>query len=187
MEQRVSLITLGVTDLARAKAFYEQLGWRGQEVEQTVFFQAGGLAVVLWDRRELAADARIDDAEADGFGGVGLAHNVRSQAEVEQVLAAARNAGATVTRSAAPTFYGGYAGCFTDLDGHLWEIAYNPGFPLAADGSLTVPQLSSARRRCSSFSCRPARAETARRRAAGPSRRSPRRRGRTTRPSARPA
>jgi catechol 2,3-dioxygenase-like lactoylglutathione lyase family enzyme len=145
MEQRISLVTLGVTDLPRARAFYERLGWRGQEVEETVFFQAGGLAVVLWSREKLAADAGISDNAADdenrddGFGGLSLAQNVRSREEVDGVLADAAAAGARITRPARETFYGGYAGCFTDPDGHVWEIAWNPGFPLAADGTLTVP------------------------------------------------
>jgi uncharacterized protein len=139
MEQRISLVTLGVTDLARARAFYERLGWRGQEVQQTVFFQAGPLAVVLWGRAALAADSGIDDRGADGFGGMALAHNVRSRAEVDEVLADAAAAGATVTRPAAETFYGGYAGCFTDPDGHVWEIAHNPGFALGPDGALALP------------------------------------------------
>ena len=143
MEQRVSLVTLGVVHLAAATAFYERLGWRGQEVERTVFFQAGGLAVVLWGRAELAQDAGVEDA-AGGFGGMALAHNVRSDAEVDEVLAEVARAGGTVTRAAAPTSYGGYAGCFTDLDGHVWEVAHNPAFPLAADGSLTVPDLRSS-------------------------------------------
>ncbi|GAB3354416.1 VOC family protein [Modestobacter lapidis] len=140
MEQRVSLVTLGVFDVARARAFYEALGWRGQEVEQTVFFQAGGLAVVLWGRAALAADACVEDTGA-AFGGTALAHNVRSPAEVDAVLAEAAAAGATVSRPAARTFYGGYAGCFADPDGHVWEIAFNPGFPLGPDGALTVPDL----------------------------------------------
>ncbi|MEV1016921.1 MULTISPECIES: VOC family protein [unclassified Micromonospora] len=142
MEQRISLITLGVADVARAKAFYEHLGWRGQEVEGTVFIQAGGLALVLWGRDKLAADAGIDDPGTDGFGGVTLAQNVRSQAEVDEVIATATKAGATVTKPAQETFYGGYAGYFADPDGHLWEIAWNPGFALAEDGSLTVPDFS---------------------------------------------
>ncbi|WFE64177.1 VOC family protein [Micromonospora sp. WMMD714] len=140
MDQRVSLITLGVADLPRARAFYERLGWRGQEVQETVFFQAGGLAVVLWGRAALAADGGVPDT---GPGAVSLAHNVHSRAEVDDILAAADRAGARITRPAAETFYGGYAGCFTDPDGHLWEIAWNPGFPLAEDGSLTVPDLTS--------------------------------------------
>ncbi|MEH1027122.1 VOC family protein [Micromonospora profundi] len=136
MEQRISLVTLGVTDVARAKAFYEQLGWRGQEVEETVFFQAGGLALVLWSRDKLAADAGITDP---GTGAMTLAQNVRSRAEVDELIAAAVKAGAEVTRPARETFYGGYAGCFADPDGHVWEIAWNPGFPLGPDGALTVP------------------------------------------------
>jgi predicted lactoylglutathione lyase len=144
VEQRVSLVTLGVSDLARARAFYEQLGWRGQEVSATVFFQAGGMALVLWSRAALAEDAGITDAGLDGFGGVALAHNVRSEAEVDEVLATAAQAGGTVTRAAAPTAYGGYAGCFTDPDGHVWEIAHNPGFPLADDGSLVLPDLGAS-------------------------------------------
>ncbi|MEU7970979.1 VOC family protein [Micromonospora sp. NPDC049089] len=139
MEQRISLITLGVADVARAKAFYEQLGWRGQEVEETVFFQAGGLALVLWGRDKLAEDAGI---EGPGTGAMTLAQNVRSQAEVDEVIATATKAGATVTKPARETFYGGYAGYFADPDGHLWEIAWNPGFTLAEDGSLAVPDFS---------------------------------------------
>ncbi len=142
MEQRVSLVTLGVADIHRARAFYERLGWHGQEVEETVFFQAGGLALVLWSRQKLAADIGTADDGSDGFGGMALAHNVRSQGEVDQIIATAQQAGATITRPPAATFYGGYAGCFADLDGHIWEIAHNPGFPLAADGSISIPDFS---------------------------------------------
>jgi uncharacterized protein len=143
MEQRLSLVTLGVADVAAARSFYGQLGWRGQEVEETVFFQAGGIALVLWGRDKLAADCGVVDEHTGGFGGVALAHNVRSPAEVDEVVAAAERAGATVTRSPGETFYGGYAGCFTDPDGHLWEIAHNPGFALAEDGSITIPDFGS--------------------------------------------
>lgn len=143
MEQRVSLITLGVADVGRARAFYEQLGWQGQEVEKTVFFQAGGLALVLWGRDKLALDCGIDEDGTGGFGGVALAHNVRSDTEVDALIAVAKAAGATVTRPPAKTFYGGYAGVFTDLDGHAWEIAHNPAFSLAEDGSLTLPDFHS--------------------------------------------
>ncbi|MFF1510759.1 VOC family protein [Streptomyces sp. NPDC058326] len=139
MEQRISLVTLGVADRARARTFYERLGWRGQEVEETVFLQAGGLGLVLWSREKLAADCGVDDPGTDGFGGIALAHNVRSPAEVDQLLAVAADAGATLTRPAAATSYGGYAGVFLDVDGHAWEIAHNPGFPLAEDGTLTLP------------------------------------------------
>jgi catechol 2,3-dioxygenase-like lactoylglutathione lyase family enzyme len=139
MDQRISLITLGVADLARARAFYERLGWQGQEVEETVFFQIGGAAMVLWARQKVADDAGIEDRTTDGFGGVTLAHNVRSPAEVDAVLSAADAAGAVITKPAQETFYGGYAGFFTDLDGHVWEIAHNPGFEIADDGSITIP------------------------------------------------
>jgi predicted lactoylglutathione lyase len=139
VEQRVSLITLGVADVAAARAFYEQLGWRGTEVEETVFFQAGALGFVLWSREKLAADSGLEDAGADGFGGVALAQNVRSRGEVDEVVAAAEAAGATVRKRPEETFYGGYAGYFSDPDGHVWEVAYNTGFTLAEDGSLQLP------------------------------------------------
>jgi predicted lactoylglutathione lyase len=144
VEQRISLVTLGVTDLGAAKAFYETLGWRGQEVQETVFFQAGGMAVVLWGRDKLARDCGLQDSSSAGFGGVALAHNVRSEAEVDCTIAAAQAAGATVTRSPAETFYGGYAGVFVDPDGHAWEIAYNPGFHLGEDGALTIPDFGAS-------------------------------------------
>ena len=144
MEQRISLITLGVADVGRARTFYEQLGWRGQEVEETVFFQAGAMALILWARHKLAGDAGIEDTSADGFGGLTLAHNVRSPAEVDELLATAANAGAEITQAARETFYGGYAGYFRDPDGHVWEIAYNPGFPLGPDGSITVPDFGAS-------------------------------------------
>jgi uncharacterized protein len=144
MEQRISLVTLGVADIERAKAFYGRLGWDGQEVEETVFFQAGGIGVVLWGREKLALDAGVADARAGGFGGMVLAHNVRSRAEVDAILDAATPAGATLTRPPADTFYGGYAGCFSDPDGHVWEVAHNPGFPLSGDGSITIPDFAGA-------------------------------------------
>lgn len=144
MEQRLSLVTLGVKDVDRARAFYERLGWHGQQLQETVFFQAGGIIVVLWGRDKLALDAGVADTAGVGFGGIALAHNVRSTEEVDSVVAAAADAGATVTRSPAETFYGGYAGYFTDLDGHAWEIAYNPGFHLSDDGSITLPDFGSS-------------------------------------------
>ncbi|MEV6678832.1 VOC family protein [Streptomyces erythrochromogenes] len=139
MEQRISLVTLGVADLARAKGFYTALGWRATEVEETVFHQAGGLALVLWDRRKLAADCGLADTPPTGFGGIALAHNVRTDAEVDAVLDAAAAAGGTVTRPAAVNTIGFYSGVFTDPDGHAWEIAHNPGFTLTEDGSLVLP------------------------------------------------
>jgi uncharacterized protein len=139
MDQRVSLITLGVADLPAARRFYEALGWECKEVEETVFVQAGGSAVVLWGREKLAEDAGVEDARADGFGGVALAQNVRSREEVDVIVRAAEAAGATITKAAAETFYGGYAAYFADLDGHFWEIAHNPGLTLTDDGSLVLP------------------------------------------------
>ena len=142
MEQRISLVTLGGSDLARAKAFYEQLGWHGQTVEETVFVQAGAMALVLWDRDKLAADCGLQPGPPAAFGGIVLAQNVRSSGEVDEIVATAAAAGATVTRPPSETFYGGYAGVFTDPDGHAWEIAYNPSFALAEDGTLTIPDFS---------------------------------------------
>jgi predicted lactoylglutathione lyase len=142
VEQRISLVTLGVADVTRARTFYERLGWQGQEVEETAFFQAGGIALVLWGRDKLADDASIEDGTANGFGGVALAQNVRSRAEVDEVLSAAADAGAVISQAARETFYGGYAGYFSDPDGHVWEIAYNPGFTLRPDGTIVIPDFA---------------------------------------------
>ena len=144
MEQRVSLITLGVVDLRRSRSFYEQLGWRGQEMEETVFFQAGGQAVVLWGRDKVAADAGIVDDGSSRFSGIVLAHNVPSREQVDEVVTAAEAAGGEVTKSPRETFYGGYAGFFRDPDGHVWEVAHNPGFILGDDGALTLPDFARA-------------------------------------------
>jgi uncharacterized glyoxalase superfamily protein PhnB len=107
-------------------------------VQETVFFQAGPLAVVLWGRDKLAEDSGIED-DGGRFGGIALAQNVRSAAEVDAICVAAEAAGATVTRPPSTTFYGGYAGVFRDPDGHLWEIAHNPGFTLDENGALILP------------------------------------------------
>src|SRR5919198_3091131 len=144
MEQRISLVTLGVSDLARSRTFYEALGWRGQEVEETVFFQAGGLALGLWGRDKLARECGLVDGTKAGFGGIALSHNVRSDAEVDDLLAAAERAGGTISKPAATNAVGFYSGAFVDPDGHAWEIAHNPGFPLAEDGSLTLPDFNAS-------------------------------------------
>ena len=138
MQQRVSLITLGVADVQRARAFYEALGWRAapSQAEDVVFFQAGGMVLALWDRAALAADSGVEDP--GGFGGIGLAHNVDSPEAVDAVLEEARAAGARVTRTGAPTFWGGYSGAFTDPNGHPWEVAHNPFWVLADDGSISI-------------------------------------------------
>jgi catechol 2,3-dioxygenase-like lactoylglutathione lyase family enzyme len=139
MEQRVSLITLGVGDLDRARLFYQALGWAaaGQPTEDVVFFQTGGMVLGLWSRVELARDSGVEDA--GGWGGVTLAHNVRSPAEVDKVIEEARRAGATITREPAATFWGGYSGVFVDPDGHPWEVAHNPGWALQPDGAVRLP------------------------------------------------
>jgi uncharacterized protein len=139
MESRLTLVTLGVRDLARARAFYEALGWRDRAPQgaDVVFFQSGGMVLGLWDRGMLAADSRMEDG--GGWGGVTLAHNVRSPAEVDAVLAEARAAGASVPREGAPTEWGGYSGLFVDPDGHPWEVAHNPGWELTEDGSVVLP------------------------------------------------
>jgi uncharacterized protein len=138
VEQRVSLITLGVTDLERSRAFYEALGWttRADPGDDVVFFQAGGMIVALWDRASLAEDSGVEDA--GGWGGITLAHNVRSPAEVDAVIAEAETAGAHIARPGAETFWGGYSGVFVDPDGHPWEVAHNPRWTLGPDGSVTL-------------------------------------------------
>lgn len=139
MEQRVSLITLGVRDVARARSFYETLGWQtgAEPGADIVFFQAGGMIVALWDRSKLAEDTGVP-ADGEGFDGVVLAHVVASEDEVDRVVAEAEAAGARVTDPPSATFWGGYSGKFTDPDGHAWEIAHNPSWTLAEDGSVRL-------------------------------------------------
>ena len=138
MEQRVSLVTLGVADLGRARGFYEALGWTtgAAPEDDVVFFQAGGMIVALWSRAQLAEDTAV--ADSGGWGGITLAHNVRSPNEVDAVLAEAEAAGATIGRPGAETFWGGYSGVLVDPDGHAWEIAHNPHWTLADDGSVSL-------------------------------------------------
>jgi uncharacterized protein len=139
MKQSVSLITLGVSDYVRSKAFYEAIGWApAMDVEETAFFAANGVVLVLWSRDKLAADMGVEDGGAR-WGGIALAHNVASDDEVERVIEDARANGARVTREPSRTFYGGYAGAFCDPDGHVWEVAHNPGFGLTDDGSVILP------------------------------------------------
>ena len=139
MEQRVSLVTLGVADLPRSRAFYQGLGWTPSPRSQddVVFFQAGGLVVGLWGRAALAEDSCVTDG--GGWGGITLAHNVRSPEEVTVVLARAEAAGGTIARSAAATFWGGTSGVFHDPDGHPWEVAHNPFWPLDENGAVVLP------------------------------------------------
>lgn len=135
MEQRISLVTVGVADVDRSRHFYEALGWRGESPDgEVVFFQAGGMVVALWGRDLLAADSLVDDS--GGWGGITLAHNVGSPDEVDAVLAEAEAAGGTVLRAGAPTEWGGYSGIFADPDGHPWEVAHNPHWRLDPDGTV---------------------------------------------------
>jgi catechol 2,3-dioxygenase-like lactoylglutathione lyase family enzyme len=138
MEQRLSLVTLGVADLARARAFYEALGWRSptDPADGVAFFQSGGMVVALWSRESLAEDSGVSDG--GGWGGVTFAHNVRSPADVDAVIDEAERAGATIARRGAETFWGGYSGVFIDPDGHPWEVAHNPGWAIADDGSISI-------------------------------------------------
>jgi predicted lactoylglutathione lyase len=140
MEPRISLVTLGVMDLSRACAFYEALGWRvsAASTDEVVFFQANGLAVAIYDRAALAADAGVPD-EGAGFCGMALAHNARSREEVDAIFDDAIQAGAEPTKPPEDTFWGGYSAYFADPDGHLWEIAWNPHFPLDNAGNLRLP------------------------------------------------
>jgi catechol 2,3-dioxygenase-like lactoylglutathione lyase family enzyme len=138
VEQRLSLVTLGVADLARARAFYEDLGWRtgAAPADDVVFFQSGGMIVALWGRDQLAEDSGVEDR--GGWGGVTLAHNVRSPEEVDAVIAEAEKAGARIVRPGGKTFWGGYSGVFVDPDGHPWEVAHNPHWTIAEDGSVRL-------------------------------------------------
>ena len=140
MEQRVSLVTLGVSDLERATSFYTGLGWttRAEPGDDVVFFRAGGMVVALWDRAKLAEDSAVSDS--GGWGGISLAYNGRSTDEVDEVIEQARTAGATIGREPGETFYGGYSGIFIDPDGHPWEVAYNPRWTIEDDGSVTLPE-----------------------------------------------
>ena len=139
MEQRLSLVTLGVADLDEARRFYEALGWRAAPgPEGVVFFQAGGMVLGLWSRDELAADSAVTDT--GGWGGITLAHNVPSPEAVDAVVEEARAAGARIAREPAETFWGGYSGVFVDPDGHPWEVAHNPGWTLGEDGSVHLRQ-----------------------------------------------
>ena len=140
MEQRVSIVTLGVADLRRSREFYEGLGWRRSmaNAEGIVFFQTGGMALALYPRHELAKDANVA-ADGHGFSGVSLAYNARNREEVDSVLAEAKSVGARILKPAQEAFWGGYSGYFSDPDGFLWEVAWNPSFPISEDGAIQIP------------------------------------------------
>ena len=138
MDQRLSLITLGVSDLARSRAFYEALGWKtGAGPDDDVcFFQAGCMVVALWSRASLAEDSGVEDN--GGWGGITLAYNTRSPAEVDAVIEEARAAGGAIPREPGETFWGGYSAMFLDPDGHPWEVAHNPRWTIEDDGAVTI-------------------------------------------------
>ena len=138
MRQRVSLITLGVRDLARARSFYTHLGWTtGAAPEDDVaFFQAGDMVVALWDRARLAEDSCVEDT--GGWGGTTLALNLGSPEEVDAVIEEARAAGATIGREPAETFWGGYSAIFLDPEGHPWEVAHNPHWTITPEGGVRL-------------------------------------------------
>ena len=140
MQPRLSLVTLGVSDIARSRAFYEAWGWKASSVSQpeVVFFQANGLALALFGRADLAKDTGVEDRPT-GFAGISLAYNARSKAEADMVYARAIEAGARAVKPLQDVFWGGYAGYFADPDGHLWEVAWNPSFPLDEQGHLFLP------------------------------------------------
>ena len=138
MEQRVSVISLGVMELDRSRRFYRAMGWvEGQgSTEEIAFFQVGGLVLGLWDRSKLANDSSVSDSP--GWGGVTLAYNTRSQSEVDDVIEMARDAGATIGREPDETFWGGYSGVFVDPEGHPWEVAHNPYWTVDAHGNTLL-------------------------------------------------
>jgi hypothetical protein len=140
MQPRISLVTLGVADLARARGFYERLGWTAsaRSTAEIAFFQAGGMVLALYGRAALAEDAGVA-ATGAGFEGIALAWNGRDRAEVDTVLADAVAAGARLAKPAQEAAWGGYSGYFADPDGHLWEVAWNPGIPLDDTGAVRLP------------------------------------------------
>lgn len=140
MEPRISFVTLGVADVAAARAFYERLGFKASSASQegVTFFDAGGVVLALFARPALAEDAHVANS-APAFSGVALAHNVDSEADVDAVLAEAVAAGARLLKPGQRAFWGGYSGYFADIDGHLWEVAYNPFLPRDAHGRIALP------------------------------------------------
>ncbi|MGA7858808.1 MAG: VOC family protein [Terracidiphilus sp.] len=140
MEQRISIVTLGVASLERSREFYERLGWQQSKAstDGIVFFQAAGMALALYPRAGLARDANLPEF-GQGFAGIAIAYNARSRHEVDAVLAEAQDAGAMLLKPAQEAFWGGYSGYFADPDNFPWEVAWNPHFPIAADGSIHLP------------------------------------------------
>ncbi len=141
MEQRLSIVTLGVEDIAASRAFYEGLGWKASSAsnDSVVFIKLGGISLGLYGREALAEDANVPAGEKPGFAGIALAHNARSEAEVDEILREAESVGATILKKAEKVFWGGYSGYFSDPDGYAWEVAYNPFFEINEKGELELP------------------------------------------------
>ena len=145
MEQRLSLVSLGVDDLVESRAFYEKLGWKASPKhsnESITFFQLGGIVLGLYSRTGLAEEAKLksDSLDKAQFGGIALAHNGRSKEDVDAILSEAVAAGAKLLKPAEEVFWGGYSGYFQDPDGHAWEVAFNPFLPINEDGSVILPE-----------------------------------------------
>ena len=140
MEQRLSIVTLGVTDIEASRGFYARLGWTPSPAsnDSVVFFDAGGVVLGLYGRQALAEDATVDP-QGDGFPGIAVAHNVRNKEDMDAVLREAEAAGGRIVKPAQDVFWGGHSGYFTDPEGHLWEVAWNPYFPLDENGRVTLP------------------------------------------------
>jgi catechol 2,3-dioxygenase-like lactoylglutathione lyase family enzyme len=141
VEPRISIVTLGVADVAQARSYYERLGFRaaGASTGEVAFLDAGGTVLALFSRDDLAADAGIPGSPGGRFSGVALAHNVRSEADVDAVLAEAVAHGGVLYKAGQRAHWGGYRGYFADPDGHLWEVCYNPFFPLDKEGRVLLP------------------------------------------------
>ena len=142
MDQRMTIVTLGVRSVPDARRFYEKLGWRASSASQgddVAFFQLNGMALSLFGRKALAEDAKVTDSAA-GFSGVSLAQNLHSPDAVDAAFAQAVAAGGTALKPPETAFWGGYSGYFADPDGHLWELAHNPFFPLDERDNLVLPE-----------------------------------------------
>ncbi len=141
MRQQLNIVTLGVKDLKRSLNFYRDgLGWKpsSASTENIAFFQMGGVLFSLYPREKLAEDAKIS-SEGRGFSGITLAYNAKEQTEVDEILKKVESLGATIVKKAEKVFWGGYSGYFADVDGHLWEVAWNPFFEFDESDNLVLP------------------------------------------------
>ncbi len=142
MEQRLSMVSLGVNNIKNSTEFYQRLGWiksKAASKDEISFFQMGGIALAIYDREMLAAEANLKINSGNGFGGIALAHNARSETEVNDILALAEKSGGKILKTARKVFWGGYSGYFKDIDNHVWEVAFNPYMEITKDGSIKLP------------------------------------------------